>query len=119
MVGVKRDETWVKDPVSGIFRARAADIEVGTVRCETDLQIDLALRRRGLAMDMGDLMSWEVHETLRADLMSALVRQQPPGMLECRWPRFGKPTRWPLRSWQRLLLKASEGAEGNGHLTNL
>ena len=78
MVGQKRDETFTRDPSTGFLKV--AEVPP-TARADlaTDLKIDLALRRRGLALEMADAMSWECHEKIREVLMSALARRQPPG----------------------------------------
>ncbi len=78
MVGQKKDETFSRDPATGFLKM--AEVPP-TARADlaTDLKVDLALRRRGLALEMADAMSWECHEKLREELMSALARRQPPG----------------------------------------
>ena len=43
----------------------------------TSLRISLALQRRGYAMELGGLMSCEVHEKIRAKLIGALMRESP------------------------------------------
>ena len=43
------------------------------------LQIDNALRRRGLAMAMADIMSWPVHEQIRSALVRVTSLTPPPG----------------------------------------
>eukprot|EP00972_Heterocapsa_arctica_P097703 14416367-Heterocapsa_arctica.AAC.1 len=45
----------------------------------TDLKLDFALKRRGLALAMADLMDWESHEKLRDDLIGSFTRAPPPG----------------------------------------
>ena len=78
MVGQKKDETFTRDPATGFLKISDT---TPTTRADlaTDLKVDLALRRRGLALEMADAMSWESHEKLREELMSALARRQPPG----------------------------------------
>ena len=78
MVGQKKDETFARDPATGFLKV--AEVPP-TARADlaTDLKVDLALRRRGLALEMADAMSWECHERLREELMSALARRQPLG----------------------------------------
>ena len=78
VTGVKTDPTWVKDPATGFLRCGAEE-ETGKAPCGTELELDFALKRRGLALAMADILAWEVHEALRQDLLSALMRQPPPG----------------------------------------
>ena len=59
MVGVKRDKNLAAT--------------------STDLQVGLAFRRRGLAFDMGDVMGWEAHESLREEMMCAFAREPLSG----------------------------------------
>ena len=79
MAGTSKDQTWVLDSGSGFLKCEMADARPEQASCATDLALDLALRRRGLAFDMSDLMSWDAHEKLRQDLMAALLRTPPPG----------------------------------------
>jgi len=37
------------------------------------------LKRRGLALEVADILSWECHEKLRHELMSSWARRQPQG----------------------------------------
>lgn len=78
LIGQKKDETFTRDPVTGFLK-----IEAAAAGCPadvaTDLKVDMALRRRGLALEMADAMTWEKHERLREELMSTLARRQPPG----------------------------------------
>ena len=78
MIGQKKDETFTRDPATGFLKMSEAP-QAARADLETDLTVDLALRRRGLALEMADAMSWERHEKLREELMSALARRQPPG----------------------------------------
>ena len=43
--------------------------------------MDMALKRRGLALAMADVLAWEAHEKLRSDLVGAYMREAPPGYL--------------------------------------
>ena len=77
VAGTKVDQTWSKDN-SG--RLKCDDHETSPpADTSTDLMLDCTLKRRGLAMDMADLMGWQVHEQLRQDLMSAMMRPPLPG----------------------------------------
>ena len=80
-VRVKRIELWEKDPATGFLRQRTAtsDDVHAPLPLADHLQVDYALRRRGLALAMADLVDWHVHERLREDLMASLARPPPPG----------------------------------------
>ena len=78
VVGVKRDETFTRDTATGYLKVAEATPD-NRADLASDLKVDMALRRRGLALDMADLRTWEKHERLREELMSAWARRQPPG----------------------------------------
>ena len=44
-----------------------------------ELRVHLAFIRRGLALDMANLASYEVHEKVMREFMSHLTRTPPPG----------------------------------------
>ena len=70
MAGAKKDENLARDTV-GVFMAGACG--------SLDINVDLALRRRGLALAMADVLAYEVHEKLREELVSTLLEKPPPG----------------------------------------
>jgi len=78
IIGMKKSEAWTRDPATGFLRGAEKEAE-SKADCHSDLLIDQALRRRGLAFAMADLIDWELHEQLRNDLMGTLSRQPPPG----------------------------------------
>ena len=78
VVGVKRDETFVRDPGTGYLKASEPGKQE-KADLASDLKVDMSIRRRGLALEMADVMSWEKHERLREELMSAWARRPPPG----------------------------------------
>ncbi|CAK0909372.1 unnamed protein product [Prorocentrum cordatum] len=54
--GIKQDENWKRDPATGFMKQVS---EASSSKCadlSTDLLLDYALKRRGLAMAMGDLL---------------------------------------------------------------
>ena len=78
-MGVKRIELWEKDHATGFLRQRIATSDDVHAPLADHLQVDHALRRRGLALAMEDLVDWHVHERLREDLMASLARPPPAG----------------------------------------
>ena len=105
IAGGKIDQAWVTDPSTGYLKCETASAKLGDADLATDFKLDLALRRRGLAFDMGDLMSWNCHERLREDLMSALTRTPPPG--------YARTSKQQLRRADEvafeIMAKATEG----------
>ena len=77
VVGTKKDPSWVKD-TDGFMKAEFKEGESRT-KCTSQYALDHILMRRGLAMAMADLMSWNTHEKIRRDLMCAMNRLPPPG----------------------------------------
>ena len=63
----------------GFLRQRSATSDDVHAPLADHLQLDYALRRRGLALAMADLVDWQVHEKLHEDLMASLARTPPPG----------------------------------------
>ena len=53
-----------------------------------ELKLEYALKRRGLAFDMAKLMSFEVHELLREKLLTAMLREPPPGYAKVSWTQI-------------------------------
>ena len=50
--------------------------------CSSDYKLRLILQRRGLAMEMADLMSYDLHEQLVEILFSALMKEPKSGKLK-------------------------------------
>ena len=104
MVGIHRDQQWESAPnVTGGFTIRRAD---DGQRADIDGQFafSYALQRRSLALDMGDVLAFDNHETLRLKFISVLMSSPPPGFLpvgfdqildsdRCFWIEMGKLTR--------------------------
>ena len=78
-VGDKRVELWEKDPATGFLRQRSATSDDVHAPLADHQQVDYALRRRGLALAMADLVDWQVHEKSREDLMASLARTPSAG----------------------------------------
>jgi len=78
VIGLKRDEFWQKDEKTGFLKLAEAPV-ADTADVSSDLRMDLALKRRGLALAMADVIAWEAHERLRTDLVSAYMRTPPQG----------------------------------------
>jgi hypothetical protein len=73
MTGAKLDEAWVKAP-GGFMKCEAVGAPAALADTSSQHHLNYVLMRRGLAFEMSDLMTYECHERLRADLMAALDR---------------------------------------------
>ena len=87
-------ERVVKDPVS-------ADVS-------SALKISWALQRRGLAMDIAGVMSYEQHELIRAKLFEALTREVPDAQ------RYAPPDLADLRAADKEIWKKMSQACAKG-----
>ena len=72
------NQSFVRDPNTGYLKA-AETGKHDRADLATDLKVDMAIRRRGLVLEMADVTSWEKHERIREELLSAWARRQPPG----------------------------------------
>ena len=75
--GITTDPHIVKDMTGALKEVPGPKPQ--DVDTSTDLRIELALQRLGLAADMGYLMSYEKHEELRLTLQRAKLEKPPPG----------------------------------------
>jgi hypothetical protein len=75
MRGIEKDPEWAQspDPFTGLMKFKLMD---HASRSPVDSQFGLifALQRRGLALDMADLLSFENHEILRGKFIAALMK---------------------------------------------
>ena len=74
--GIKVDPHIVKE---GSFLREVPGKPTQEVDTSTDLRVELALQRLGLAADMGGVLSFHVHEELRLALREATLETPPPG----------------------------------------
>ena len=56
IIGHSKDDTWVRDPETVCIKAETADTR-DKADVASDLKVDFAFRRRGLALEMADLGS--------------------------------------------------------------
>eukprot|EP00972_Heterocapsa_arctica_P005917 872562-Heterocapsa_arctica.AAC.1 len=60
--GDKKDRNWAAD-ATGVLRDRI--ISTGAqADTSSDLKLNFALKRRGLALEMADVMSYHIHDLL-------------------------------------------------------
>ena len=77
--GVKKDEFWKEDPVTGALKRFQRDNEVTIDLGDDKLQMKYALQRRGLALELANIMSFDVHEKLVNRYFLEMSREQLPG----------------------------------------
>lgn len=77
MVGVKTDSDWRSDR-NGYMKEHKVD-KYEPADLGTDLKLRCALQRRGVAMEMARLCSYEVHEKYVSWLLAELMRSPPEG----------------------------------------
>jgi hypothetical protein len=75
--GQKRDLYWAADS-HGILKEKSL-VKSDPADLSSDLRIAFALRRRGLAFEMADIMSYETHEKLTDQLLAAYMKDPLPG----------------------------------------
>ena len=79
----KRKQGWSPD-ASGVVREHFST-ELPTVSVQTTHLLSQALIRRGLAMEIGMVMSFEIHEKIRHTLINALCEDPPRDTLRPVW----------------------------------
>eukprot|EP00969_Alexandrium_andersonii_P027866 1215940-Alexandrium_andersonii.AAC.1 len=62
LTGEKKDKEWRPD-AQGVVRERVVSVK-SPADTSTDLRLRFALQRRGLALEVAQLMSFDVHELL-------------------------------------------------------
>lgn len=72
MNGVKKDPAWTTD-AAGHIKAIAVAQPL-TAHADSELKLHFALKRRGLAFEMGDLLQFELHERLVEKMIAAYMR---------------------------------------------
>ena len=81
LIGVNKDTKWTQTPDgSGFIRMKPAEDEV---LCRLSSQFELlhAIMRRGLALEMADALSFDLHEVLRRRLIAAITQVPSEGFL--------------------------------------
>ena len=76
-VGFKDRSKFLVAAEGGVTLAPAASNL--TADCQTPLQLQWCLQRRGLALDLNHVISWETHERWVAFLMQSLAQEVPSG----------------------------------------
>ena len=63
----------------GYVQMRMSNDDEKPISVATDMTFMNAFMRRGLALDMGDIFAWELHEKLRNKMLAALSESPPQG----------------------------------------
>ena len=77
MGGIKKDPAWTTDTTGHLKMVSVAKPPVADTNSE--LKLHFALRRRGLAFEMADLMQYELHEKLVDKMLASYMRLPPAG----------------------------------------
>ncbi len=107
--GKKKDNVWVPDS-SGTIREKRVEVGAPNADLSSDLRLRFALTRRGLALDMGDVLAFEIHEKLVDALIAAYMKEPPPN--------FGKVTLDQIRladleAWRLMAVGSRKGIKRN------
>ena len=76
--GVKKDMAWKVDPATNLIKLCDANVPQ-KASWQSDLQLRYLLQRRGLALELSGLMSFDEHEKIVNLLFNRLADQAPPG----------------------------------------
>jgi hypothetical protein len=77
--GIKKEEMWKEDPNTGVLKRIHQNSEVYIDLSGDKLQMRFALQRRGLAMELANILSFSVHERLINRYFLEMSREQIPG----------------------------------------
>ena len=58
VVGIKQDATWCIGPRTGYLKCEQGASQSDPADCGSEILLDMALKRRGLALAMADLLDW-------------------------------------------------------------
>ena len=82
IVGCKATPALATVPdAQGYLRMKQTNVEE-MADLSTQFEILYAFQRRGLALEMAEVMTFDVHETLRRKLLSSYTKQQPKGFAQ-------------------------------------
>ena len=79
--GVKKDRVW-KQSQDGTLKAAVVDTSSPQASVGTDLLLRNCLQRRGMVLEMGDLLDFFKHELLINLLLSEYLREPPEGFMK-------------------------------------
>ena len=85
--GIKKDKSWREMP-DGTLKAFRSDVSDPKVHIVSDLLLKNCLQRRGMVLDMADLMDYSVHELLVNLLISEYQREPMRGFGKITWDQL-------------------------------
>ena len=106
--GIKVDTMWKTDPVSKYLKAVEVPVNGRADWKGDNLLLKATLQRRGLALDMANLMTYETHETLIDMLFTRLVEDPPQGYAH---PTIGQLHQADQEVWSQLSAKTRAGVK--------
>ena len=80
----------------------------------SDLDLQNTFIRRGLAMDVGLLMSYKIHEKLHMELIKAKLRTPPPGYAKISLAQIGAADEMAFQLWAEATRKGIRGVTAQG-----
>ena len=96
----KKRQGWAPD-ASGVIKEHSTT-ELPTANLNTTHLLSQALLRRGLAFEIGMIMTFEVHEVVRRSLLDALCEEPPRCTPRPVWPNWSARTSTCSRSWPNI-----------------
>ena len=106
--GIKVDPVWKVDPVSKFLKAFDVPAAMRADWKGDHLLLKATLQRRGLALDMANLMTYETHETLIDMLFTRLVEDPPQGYNQ---PTIAQLHQADQEIWAQLSKKCRAGVK--------
>ena len=76
--GEKKTAMWLPDAQNKVIKEQTVST-VPSMHPDSDLQVQDLLIRRGLALEVGCVMSYSAHDKLKQRLMTSLTYAPPPG----------------------------------------
>eukprot|EP00971_Amphidinium_carterae_P340235 6478455-Amphidinium_carterae.1 len=116
MRGERSDSTptrvWKADG-TGVIRESAIDVPSIKAPVNSDLLMQQALFRRGIALDMADLMDFNIHQRLVHRYLHDLVQEPIPGYARVSWAQI---KRCDEEIWRRMadMTQGSLKRDGEG-----
>ena len=102
--GMKKDPMFAPDQ-SGFMRMRRHEKDA-VADVTSDIRVQFAFKRRSLALEMGDVMSFENSEKLTSKLIRAVMAEPPPGFAQVDLDQI---LRADLAAWKLVAERTRKG----------
>ena len=106
--GRRKDPAWVPD-ASGTLKVRYSASDP-SADIASQFSLNFALKRRGLAMEMADILSFECHERLSSKLVAAMMRTPLVGYAPV---SLEQALRADLLCWRLMAERTRDGIKRN------